>query len=163
MAFISASDTWNESLHAQSSFLQELQGVKDKHGIWQSYTNHMNGIYQDYYDFIRVAFLLQMRPWNCHRKSDSAYTHASLGGGNHAIPRIPFFKEHLYMNGIWMVYERHISSGGLLLVGSTLLGLPGLPSAPGRFRPGTSDFRQVLFGGAYLACQHKFSWPDNTK
>ena len=37
-----------------------------------------------------------------------------------------------------MVYERHISSGGLLLVGGTLPGLPGLPSAPGRFGPGTS-------------------------
>ena len=36
-----------------------------------------------------------------------------------------------------MVYERHISSGGLLLVGGTLPGLPGLPSAPGRFGPGT--------------------------
>ena len=98
----------------------------------------MNGTYQDYYDFIRVVFLLQMRPWNYNRKSDSAYTHASLGGGHHAIPRIPFFNEHLYMNGIWMVCERHISSGGLLLVGSTLPGLPGLPCAPGRFGPGTS-------------------------
>ena len=39
-----------------------------------------------------------------------------------------------------MVYERHISSGGLLLFGGTLPGLPGLPSAPGRssFGPGTS-------------------------
>ena len=37
-----------------------------------------------------------------------------------------------------MVYERHISSGGLLLVGGVLQGLPGLPSALGRFRPGTS-------------------------
>ena len=37
-----------------------------------------------------------------------------------------------------MVYERHISSGGLLLFGSTLPGLQGLPSAPGRLRPGTS-------------------------
>ena len=37
-----------------------------------------------------------------------------------------------------MVYERHISSGGLLLVGGTLPGLPGLRSAPGRFGPGTS-------------------------
>ena len=37
-----------------------------------------------------------------------------------------------------MVYERHISSGGLLLVSGTLPGLPGLPSAPGRFGPGTS-------------------------
>ena len=98
----------------------------------------MNGIYQDYYDFIRVAFLLQMRPWNCHRKSDSAYTHASLGGGHHAIPLNACFNEHWYMNGIWMVYERHIISGGLLLVGGTLPGLPGLPSAPGRFGPGTS-------------------------
>jgi hypothetical protein len=98
----------------------------------------MNGIYQDYYDFIRVAFLLQMRPWNCHRKSDSAYTHASLGGGHHAIPPNACFNEHWYMKGIWMVYERHISWGGLLLLGGTLPGLPGLPSAPGRFGPGTS-------------------------
>ena len=81
MASISASDTWNESLHAQSLFSQELQGVKDKHGIWQAYTIHMNGIYHDYYDFVRIVFLLQMRPWNYNSKSDSAYTHASLGGG----------------------------------------------------------------------------------
>ena len=104
----------------------------------------MNGIYQDYYDFIRVAFLLQMRPWNCHRKSDSAYTHASLGGGHHAIPPNACFNEHWYMKGIWMVYERHISSGGLLLVSGTLPGLPGLPSAPGRFGPGTSANLSVL-------------------
>ncbi len=37
-----------------------------------------------------------------------------------------------------MVYECHISSAGLLLVGGALPGLPGLRSAPGRFRPGTS-------------------------
>jgi hypothetical protein len=79
-----------------------------------------------------------MRPWNCHRKSDSAYTHAFLGGGHHAIPPNACFNEHWYMKGIWMLYERHISSGGLLLVGSTLPGLPGLPSALGRFGPGTS-------------------------
>ena len=37
-----------------------------------------------------------------------------------------------------MVYERQISSGGLLLFGGALPGLPGLPRAPGRFGPGTS-------------------------
>ena len=79
-----------------------------------------------------------MRPWNCHRMSDSAYTHASLGGGHHESPQIPCFNEHWDMNGIWMVYERHVSSGGLLLFGGTLPGLPGLPCAPGRFGPGTS-------------------------
>ena len=37
-----------------------------------------------------------------------------------------------------MVCKRNISSGALLLVGGALPGLLGLPSAPGRFGPGTS-------------------------
>ena len=49
------------------------------------------------------------------------------------------------MTGIWLVYACHITSGGLFLpvLCLTLTGLPGLPSAPGRFRPGIFVY---LFG-----------------
>ena len=42
------------------------------------------------------------------------------------------------MIGICQVYACHISSAGLFLFSWLLLGISGLPSAPGRFGPGLS-------------------------
>ncbi len=59
-----------------------------------------------------------------------------------------------------MIYECHISSAGLLLVGGPHPGLPGLSSAPGRFGPGTSA---NLFGFDHRKSTNTRLGPANLK
>jgi hypothetical protein len=66
------------------------------------------GTYQDYCMFQCIAVLSQMKPWNCHHKSDPACTDALLGGGHHTIPSKAYFTEQSHMTGIYQVYACHI-------------------------------------------------------
>ena len=111
----------------------------------------MTGRYYDYYWYIPrlcclqfIVALSQKKPWNCHHKSDPACTDALRGGGQHAIPskRVQSifywaFIYDRYMPGICMSY---LSTGRFRVRFSCtpLSCMPGLPSAPGRVRPGLS-------------------------
>jgi hypothetical protein len=69
---------------------------------------YMTGIFHDLYGYIPrllcVSFhcgLVQIKPWNCHHKSDLVCTDASIGGGQHAIPSQAYLTEQSCMTGVY--------------------------------------------------------------
>ncbi len=111
-------------------------GVNDISGIWQSYTMIILGTYHNLYikRNNETATTSQSQHVQMHSEAGSI----TRGGECHTILSKACFTEHLYMTGIYQVYVCRIHSAGLFLFSCTLLGLPGLISAAGRFRLGLS-------------------------